>query len=89
MHLITAIKIATMRTIHPDQILQYQEHIHAYLTSLLTLYPNTTITPYQHLSLHFGDLLKRFGPTYAWHCFPFERYNHRMQQISTNNKFGT
>lgn len=88
MHLVTAIKLATMRELTPDRIVAYQEHMHSYLTSLLVLFPNTTITPYQHLSLHFGDILMRFGPTHSWRCYPFERYNHIMQQIPTNRKFG-
>lgn len=70
------------------QITDYEAHMHKYLTSLLDLYPNTNITPYQHLALHFGPLLRRFGPTHAWRCFPFERYNYLVQQIPTNSKPG-
>jgi hypothetical protein len=88
MHLVTAIKLATMRTMTPTRIEQYQSHMHQYLQSLLDLYPHTSITPYQHLSLHFGAHLQRFGPNQAWRCFPFERYNFLMQQIPTNSKFG-
>ena len=89
MHLVSAIKLATMRKMTPSRIAQYEHHMHTYLQTLLKLYPDITITPYQHLSLHFGSLLERFGPTHAWRCFPFERYNYVMQQIPTNQKFGT
>jgi hypothetical protein len=88
MHLVAAIKLATMRKMTPARIQQYKSHISQYLSSLLDLYPHTSITPYQHLSLHFGDHLERFGPNQAWRCFPFERYNFLMQQIPTNDKFG-
>ena len=88
MHLITAIKLATSRNITAGHISAYQAHMHAYLKSLLILYPNTSITTYQHLALHFGTLLGRFGPTHAWRCFPFERYNHQMQELTTNKRFG-
>jgi hypothetical protein len=88
LHLISAIKLATMRKMTKERIAQYERHMHQYLTSLLELYPETSITPYQHLSLHFGDLLERFGPTHAWRCFAFERYNYLMQNIPTNSKFG-
>jgi hypothetical protein len=88
MHLVSAVRLGTMRKITPHRITQYNSHIHQYLSSLSELYPNNSITPYQHLSLHFGTHLQRFGPTHAWRCFPFERYNYLMQQISTNNKFG-
>lgn len=88
MHLVAAVKIATLRSITATHISQYKDHIHQYLTSFLLLYPKASITPYQHLSLHFAEFLERFGPAHAWQCFPFERYNHRMQQIPTNQKFG-
>jgi hypothetical protein len=88
MHLVTAVKLATMRKMTKDRISQYESHMHQYLTSLQSLYPEKDLTPYQHLSLHFGPLLRRFGPTHAWRCFPFERYNYLMQQIPTNNHFG-
>ena len=88
MHLVTAVKLATMRRMTPSRIALYQSHMHQYLTTLLELYPSTTITPYQHMSLHFGTILDRFGPTHAWRCFPFENYNYILQQIPSNNKFG-
>jgi hypothetical protein len=88
MHLITAIKLATKHKITPTHIAQYQVHMQQYLKTLLELFPDYSLTPYQHMSLHFGAQLRRFGPTHTWHCFPFERYNFVMQQIPTNQKFG-
>ncbi|KAJ2911995.1 hypothetical protein MD484_g8416, partial [Candolleomyces efflorescens] len=86
MHLVTAVKLASMNRMNETRIAQYEYHIQEYLSTLLELY-DTTITPYQHLSLHFGRHLRMFGPVHAWRCFPFERYNNVMQSISTNNKF--
>jgi hypothetical protein len=88
LHLISAVKLAAMRKMSKERITQYKAHMHKYLTSLLNHYPNMSITPYQHLSLHFGPLLQCFGPTHAWHCFAFEHYNYLMQQILTNSKPG-
>lgn len=88
MHLVTAIRLASMRSMTAERIDEYQRHMHRYLVTLLDLFPGTSITPYQHMSLHFGDMLRRFGPTHGWRCFPFERYNYLLQQIPTNNKLG-
>lgn len=88
LHLVSAVKLATMRNVNEEQITGYEYHMHEYLTTLLDLYPETSITPYQHLSLHFGHLLRRFGPTHAWRCFPFERYNYLMQNVPTNGHLG-
>ncbi|RXW14134.1 hypothetical protein EST38_g11717 [Candolleomyces aberdarensis] len=86
MHLVTAVKLASMNRMNENRVTQYEYHIRQYLSTLLELY-DTTITPYQHLSLHFGRHLRMFGPVHAWRCFPFERYNNVVQSFSTNNKF--
>lgn len=88
MHLVTAVNFGTMRRVSSQIIECYEYHMHEYLTTLLDLYPGTEITPYQHLSLHHGPILRAFGPTHGWRCFPFERCNGRLQQIPTNKKFG-
>ncbi|PPQ75273.1 hypothetical protein CVT24_007401 [Panaeolus cyanescens] len=88
MHLVSAVKLASMRTMSPERIQQYTEHMHKYLCKLQVLYPWTSITPYQHTALHLPDFLRRFGPTHGWRCFPFERYNYILQSTLTNNRFG-
>jgi len=86
--LITAVKIAHYRTMTPSRISKCEFHMHRYMTTLLELYPGTAITPNQHLSLHYGPMLRQFGPTHAWRSFAFEQYNYLMQQTKTNMKFG-
>ena len=88
MDLITAVKIAHSRTMTPSRISQYEFHMHRYMVTLLELYPGTRVAPNQHLSLHYGSLLRQFGPTHAWRSFAFERYNYFMQKTKTNMKFG-
>lgn len=88
MHLVTAVKLASMDKLNEDRIKQYEYHMQQYLRGLRDLYPGSTISPYQHLSLHFGRHLRMFGPVHAWRCFPFERYNFILQSIPTNHRFG-
>ncbi|KAJ2912102.1 hypothetical protein MD484_g8307, partial [Candolleomyces efflorescens] len=88
MHLVSAVKLATMHKLTESRIQQYEFHIRRYLETLLELFPGTSITPYQHLSLHFGQQLRLFGPVHAWRCFPFERFNYILQKIPTNEMIG-
>ena len=88
LHLIHAIDVATRLTINEASIAEWNFHIHIYIEGLRKLFPGTSITIYQHLALHFGDHLRRFGPVHSWRCFPFERYNGLMQRTSTNFHFG-
>jgi hypothetical protein len=88
MDLVTAVKVASMRTMTPARIASYNLHMDRYLKNILELYQHINLTPNHHLSGHFGELLQRFGPTHAWRCWIFERINYTLQQIPTNKKFG-
>ncbi|KAF5342101.1 hypothetical protein D9611_001705 [Ephemerocybe angulata] len=88
LHLVAAVKIASMNRMNEDRVQDYERHIQLYLSSLLELYPRSNITPYQHLALHFPRHLRMFGPVHAWRCFAFERYNYVIQSLPTNHKFG-
>ena len=87
-HLVTAVKLASMRCMSSDRIASYTFHMHQYLSGLPGLYPAASITPNHHLTLHFQTFLERFGPVHAWRCFPFERYNLLLQKTPTNQKIG-
>lgn len=88
MDLITAVKLASMRTTNSARIKAYEFHMQKYLSSLPMLYPGTTITPNHHLSLHLSEVLDKFGPSHVFRAFVFERGNLILQQTPTNNKIG-
>ncbi|KAF5343750.1 hypothetical protein D9758_015346 [Tetrapyrgos nigripes] len=88
MHLVTATRLANMRTLTEERITKYEDHMHTYLKGIRQLFPEKKITAYQHMSLHFGSMLRRFGPVHSWRCFPFERYNYLIQNTPTNGRLG-
>lgn len=88
MHLVTAVKMGLMRSLNPFRINQNHYNMHEYLHTLLELYPDAGISPYQHLSLHLPEMLRQWGPTHGWRSFPFERCLYLLQKIPTNRKFG-
>lgn len=88
MHLVKAIRLALMPYMTPDIVNSYLSEMRQYLTTLLDLFPGTSITIYQHLALHLPLLLAEHGPTHAWRCWIVERMNHVLQSLHTNGKFG-
>jgi len=88
LHLVTAVTVANKRTISADDIKIYETHMRNYLKGFLELYPFANLSPYQHLSMHFAEHLRRWGPTHSWRCFTFERYNGILQHLPSNNRFG-
>ena len=88
MHLAYATKLAHMRVQNVSRIEEYQRSMKIYLEGVVRLYPDQSLKPSHHLSLHFPRFLRLYGPVHSWRCFPFERYNYLLQQINTNGKFG-
>ena len=43
-------------------------------------------TPNMHLHLHLKECFLDYGPTYAFWCYAFERYNGILGSFPTNNK---
>ena len=88
MHLVVAVRIAGLRVINDEYINTYETCITSYVQGLKDLYPDASIKPNHHLSLHLGDFMRRFGPVHAYRTFAFERLNYLMQQMPTNKKHG-
>ena len=89
MDLVGAIRVSGMLAITEQHIRQYEVLILRYLRKAKDLYLESTIKNNHHLALHFGEFLRRFGPVHAWRTFVFERFNHLLQNLSTNRKRGT
>ncbi|KZV62522.1 hypothetical protein PENSPDRAFT_591286, partial [Peniophora sp. CONT] len=85
MHLALATKLAGYRKMSRKIVKLYMENMLAWLQGLLTLFPGVDLASNQHLSLHLPNFLLRLGPTHAWRCFAFERWNFLLQSINTNN----
>jgi len=86
--LIEATKIATGRSITVARAEEFRYRMLKYLGGLDSLFPGQRLIPYHHISIHLSELLCRFGPTTTWRCWVFERYNHMLQNIETNGRFG-
>ncbi|VDC03736.1 unnamed protein product [Peniophora sp. CBMAI 1063] len=89
MDLVSATNLASSRVIDDECVEKYHESMLAWLQGLVTLFPGVLIESQQHLSLHLSYFLLSLGPTHAWRCFVFERWNYLLQQINTNNQFGS
>lgn len=89
MDLITAVEIASSRSITRENTWELQKRMHAYLQGILELFPGTTIGPYQHMCLgHLPQVLLDLGPAHAIWCYAFERANFVLQRIKTNSRIG-
>lgn len=87
--LIAATKIAAGRSVTVARAEEFQDVMLRYLSGLNELFPMHRSIPYHHISIHLRELLSHFGPTTTWRCWVFERYNHMLQNIETNGRFGS
>ncbi|KAH9995161.1 hypothetical protein BJV74DRAFT_769970 [Russula compacta] len=81
--LVAAIKIASGRSITAIQAKEVCNLMLKYLVGLHKLLPMHQLIPHHHISLHVVKLLSHFGLTIV-----FEWYNHMLQYIETNERFG-
>ncbi|KAJ3525918.1 hypothetical protein NMY22_g10376 [Coprinellus aureogranulatus] len=88
MHLVSAVRIATMRTSSPEQVAAYNTHIFEYTRGALELYPDYSLLPSHHGALHIGDVLTRFGPKHSHDSPYYERFINFFHRMNTNRKSG-
>jgi hypothetical protein len=69
----------------------HRERYMAYMTAYLEClndFPDITLVPNHHCSLHLGEFFLRFGPVHGWWMFPFERIIGMLQKTNTSHKLG-
>ncbi|KAI9057531.1 hypothetical protein FKP32DRAFT_1583597 [Trametes sanguinea] len=85
-HLVSAVDLATRRSMSPERAEKFDEHISQYLAGLQELFDWHHFVPNHHISLHILECLLNFGPVHAWWAFPFERFNGLLQNLNTSSK---
>ncbi|CAH7677102.1 hypothetical protein PPACK8108_LOCUS25740, partial [Phakopsora pachyrhizi] len=92
------VNLALKRTMNTEKVVKYRHHTLEYLKSCLILFPDVTLAPNHHMSVHLADCLEKFGPSRAWWSFSMERlmgkvlkasHNNRLALISAPEKFPT
>jgi hypothetical protein len=74
--------------ISKKEIELFEHYIFRYVARLKTLYKLTKVKPIHHSALHYGDVLRGFGPAHTHGAAFYERYIHTMQRKNHNMKFG-
>jgi hypothetical protein len=88
MDMVTAVRIANLRSSSANQAQAYDDHIFRYMEDLTRLFPDQSLKPVHHAALHIGHMLRLFGPLHS-HSAPFyERYIKFLHGININQKPG-
>ncbi|KAH9066926.1 hypothetical protein EDB83DRAFT_2596557 [Lactarius deliciosus] len=80
--------IANLRSISRKEIELYEHYISRYMASFKSLYKLAKVKPIHHAALHYGDVLRGFGPAHTHSAAFYERYIHSMQSKNHNMKLG-
>lgn len=88
MALVSAVILATSRTITPENAVAYRDYMLSYLEGIKFLFPEYKLRPNHHMSVHIYDYLLLFGPVHSWWTFPFERMIGAVQRMPNNSKIG-
>ncbi|KAH7870084.1 uncharacterized protein C8R40DRAFT_997350, partial [Lentinula edodes] len=86
--LVHAIRVLLLRETSRKSRDYYRSHIQRYLETVLVLYPDFTLKPNHHFSLHVLTDLETMGPGHARSTPVFERINHSLQELNANQHLG-
>ncbi|EHS62628.1 uncharacterized protein PGTG_22603 [Puccinia graminis f. sp. tritici CRL 75-36-700-3] len=67
------VNLALKRSMTLERAEKYRHHTLEYLQSCLLLFPEVTLAPNHHMSIHLADCLEKIGPSRAWWSFLMER----------------
>jgi hypothetical protein len=84
--LCTGVRILASRTISMAQARTGQSFLAHYCLECLQLRIPLTIN--HQASMHTADMIKKFGPVYAWWLFAFERFNGMLERVHHNGHDG-
>ncbi|KAF5380388.1 hypothetical protein D9615_004710 [Tricholomella constricta] len=84
--LCVGVRLLATRTITLSQARLGQEFLVQFCHACLGLGISLVIN--HHLSTHFFDMIRRFGPIYGWWLFAFERFNGMLEKVNHNGKDG-
>ncbi|KAH9942644.1 hypothetical protein B0H21DRAFT_696303 [Amylocystis lapponica] len=84
--LCAGVRILASRKITMAQARIGQDFLSQYCRRLKALGADLTIN--HHLSMHFAQFIKLFGPVYGWWLFAFERFNGLLEKVHVNGHDG-
>ncbi|PPQ79796.1 hypothetical protein CVT26_012594 [Gymnopilus dilepis] len=84
--LAAGVRLLSTRTITLRQARLGQDFLLQFCRALLTLGVSLVIN--HHLCTHFYEMIRIFGPIYAWWLFAFERFNGMMEKVKHNGHDG-
>lgn len=86
MYLSIAERILANKMLSMSDVQQGQRYIQLHCQELLRL--GVHLLPNHHLSMHYSDIFRRFGPAYVWWLFAFERFNGDQESVNINGRGG-
>lgn len=85
-HFMLACRILCKRSLSPTDIALSDALLLKFCRRTQDLYGEFAITPNMHLHGHMKEVLKDYGPVYAFWLFSYERYNGILGNQPNNNK---
>ncbi|KAJ3720318.1 hypothetical protein C8R42DRAFT_582858 [Lentinula raphanica] len=86
--LVHAVRLLNLRETSEASRNEYRSLIIKYLRTVLVLFPDVTLKPNHHYAIHIVEDLESMGPVQARNTPIFERTNHILQEINSNNHSG-
>ena len=83
---VKACSLLCTRFLRKKDIQLADQYFHLFCQKYEEVNGKNACTPNMHLHLHLKQCLNDYGPTNAFWCYAFERYNGMLGNFSTNQK---
>ncbi len=83
-----AIAWGLSRRTSPHHAECYTFYMKRYIEGIMELFPDYSLKPNHHYTLHIPDILLAFGPLHGTWAFSLERLIGRLQKLNLNSKIG-
>ena len=84
--IVKACSLLCTRCLRKEDIQLADQYLHLFCQKYEEVNGKDACTPNMHLHLHLKQCLNDYGPTYAFWCYAFERYNGMLGNFPTNQK---
>ncbi|KZV62297.1 hypothetical protein PENSPDRAFT_591602 [Peniophora sp. CONT] len=88
MMLVKAVAIMGLRKVTRAKTFEYDATMLEHIRGKMDLFKDVALVPYDHLALHYGDIMRDFGPSVAHDGSYYERYIRHLHGFNINMKSG-
>ena len=88
MALVDALDVTNLLELPRNLTFEFEEAMRKHVEGKLRLFKDIALVPYDHLALHYGEVMREYGPSPTHNGSYYERHIRHLNGFNTNMKSG-